>query len=114
MLQEPAIPCKKFSEVRVEDVRQYKLGSKIIIDVRYCDYCEEQVGLHYIDECDAEACDDPIECPYSVDWDGAACGYIVCPYCHRPAGEKQLKIDDSNLVESIADMIGLDGEVTRF
>ena len=114
MLQEPAIPYDKFSEVRVQDVRQYKPGSEIIIDVRHCDHCKEQIGLHYIDECDAEACDDPVECPYSVDWGGAACGEIVWRDCEGVAHEQQLKINASALVESIADMIDLNGEVSPF
>ena len=114
MLQEPAIPYDRFSEVRVEDVKQYKPGDNITIHIRYCDHCKERVGLHYIDECDAEACDDPVECPYSVDWDGAACGYIVCSHCHRPAHERQLNIDDSKIADSIADMIDLNGAVEPY
>jgi len=36
---------------------------------------------------DAVACEDASECPYSGDWGGDACGFVVCRYCHRPATE---------------------------
>jgi hypothetical protein len=114
MLQEPTIPYDKFSEVRVEDVRRYKSNDHIKINTRYCEHCEEKVGIYYIDECDAEICDDPIECPYSADWNGAACGYIICRHCHNPAKSSVLKIDDSDLADSAADMIGLSGEVNQW
>jgi hypothetical protein len=51
----------------------------------YCAHCEED--LHRGD--DALACDDPDECPYSAEWGGDACGYIVCRHCHRPAEERR-------------------------
>lgn len=50
----------------------------------YCTHCEEDLRRGV----DALACDDPDECPYSADWNGCACGYIVCRYCHRPAVER--------------------------
>jgi len=49
----------------------------------YCRHCEIDLDRGH----DAVACDDAAECPYSADWGGDACGYIVCEYCHRPASE---------------------------
>ena len=49
----------------------------------YCTHCEEFLDRGE----DAVACEDRKACPYSADWGGDACGYIVCRYCHRPATE---------------------------
>lgn len=114
MLQEPPIPIQKLSEVRTEDVRQYAPGDSITIDIRWCKHCGESVGLYYIDDCAAETCNDPVECPYSVDWDGAACGYIICPHCHHNAPTRNWTVDDPDVADMIADKMGLNGKVSRW
>jgi len=50
----------------------------------YCEHCEKDLVRGE----DAIACEDAAECPYSGDWGGDACGYIVCVDCHRPASER--------------------------
>jgi hypothetical protein len=61
----------------------------------YCKHCEERLGAEPTNQ-DSKVtiCDDSGECPYSTDWGGDPCGYVVCPHCHRPASditENQLK-----------------------
>jgi hypothetical protein len=50
----------------------------------YCAHCEQELDRGE----EAIACEDAAECPYSAEWDGDACGYIICRYCHRPAKER--------------------------
>jgi hypothetical protein len=52
----------------------------------YCRHCEENLERGET----AVACEDAAACPYSADWGGDACGYIVCRHCHRPAAEVPL------------------------
>jgi len=114
MLQEPPIPIQRLSEVRTEDVKQYTPNSSITINIRYCKHCGESVGLHYIDDCAAETCSDPAECPYSFDWNGDACGYIICPYCHHNAPSQEWTVEDSDVVDIMARRIGISGEVKPY
>lgn len=53
----------------------------------YCPNCREYLSR----EGDAMACEDSAECPYSAEWGGSACGYIVCRNCHRPAVERRVR-----------------------
>ena len=110
MLQEPPIPIQKLSEVRKQDVRRYTPDDSITINIRWCKHCRESVGLDYIDECAAEACSDLGECPYSAEWDGDACGYIVCPHCHHPAKSREWTVDDASVADMMADKIGRSGD----
>lgn len=104
------IPINKVDEIDTEDVSLYNKEEAIHIVVWKCRHCEEVLGLPYIDECNVEVCDDRVKCPYSADWDGCACGHIVCTHCHRPASEVRWKHTDG--VEWLADEIGLDEEVS--
>jgi len=70
----------------------------------YCRHCEEWLGWPEIDEHDAEICDDPAECPHSVDWEGDACGHVICKWCHEPAVDRPWTAatgDDETIVVSI-------------
>jgi len=50
----------------------------------YCKYCEQVLDR----DTEAHLCEDSNECPYTADWGGDACGYLVCNYCHRPVSER--------------------------
>lgn len=51
--------------------------------VWYCDHCKQILERGE----DAIVCDDPVECIRTDEWDGDACGYIVCRHCRRPASD---------------------------
>jgi len=57
----------------------------------YCRNCQEWLGDPEDEDSNAIICEDAVECPHSVDWEGDACGYVVCRWCHEPATDKVVK-----------------------
>jgi hypothetical protein len=104
------IPINRLNEIDAEDISLYEPETAIHIAVWQCTHCEEVLGLPYIDDCNVEVCEDRKECPYSVDWNGCACGHVVYSHCHRPASTIYWKHTEG--VEWIADEIGVDEEVS--
>jgi len=51
--------------------------------VWFCKHCRQMLERGD----DAIACEDPAECIRTDEWDGDACGYIVCRHCRRPASD---------------------------
>lgn len=100
------------SELKRSDVRTYKPGELLVVYEWYCDSCDERIGYPYIDETHAEICDDATECPKSVEWNDSPCGHVVCKWCHEPASEHIIKWTDEKEVETIADKISLEQEVS--
>lgn len=102
------------SAVRREDVHRYTPGERLIVYEWFCEHCDERIGYPYMPDTHATVCDDPAECPHSVEWDGDACGHVVCEWCHEPAVDQQVKWTDEDAVEALADTIGLEDSVSPF
>lgn len=71
--------------------------AKLTVYEWYCSNCEEWIGWPDLDESPAVICDDAAECPHSVDWDGDACGYVVCEWCHEPASDRTRTYERNSL-----------------
>lgn len=100
------------SELRADDVRQYKPTERLIIWEWYCRHCKERIGYPYMPATHATVCEDPGSCPRMDRQTGAPCGDTVCAWCHTPAVRQTIEWTDPEAVESVAADIGLDGRVS--
>jgi hypothetical protein len=95
------------SEIDEEDVKTYRPGEILKVYEWYCENCEEAIGYPYIEDTHAMVCEDAAECPKSIEWDGDACGYVVCKWCHEPAVER-IYVCDGEEADRVAEEIGVE------
>lgn len=80
-----------------EDNIKRESSEKITVYEWYCSNCEEWIGWPELGDSPAVICDDASECPHSVEWDGDACGHVVCKWCHEPASDRTRTYEQSTL-----------------
>ena len=82
------IPDKDIYQESEDEIKVYEW---------FCSNCEGWIGWPDLDDSPAVICDDAAECPHSIDWEGDACGYVVCEWCHEPASDRTRTYERSTL-----------------